>query len=223
MEIDDDANEGAFLTQTLEQTSIEPRLDPFASYPSAVQREIERLTDLLFFPRSHARRRQIILVEMEPSNSSSLWLASGIASVLCSVLRQTVYVLSVNLKDASNETMLRRASSSSPSSLPSSYFVECLSETESHNDIVSLLTDRLSTLQNKGYPVIVHLPYEQHAGVLARAGSIEGVVLISRASRTRRTELEAIKRSLAVADIPLLGSVLLDRVNPIPEKLYRLL
>jgi hypothetical protein len=221
--INSDEDELLSLNQTLEQTAGEPEVDPFASYPVPVQREIERLTDLLFFPRSNSAPRQIVLIEMDPAGRSSLWLASGIASVLCSALRQTVYVLSVNSADSSKPSGSRQISQSNPSVLSSSYFIERISESGPRGDLLSVLTERLLTLQRKGYPVIIHLPYDQHSGFLTRAKSVEGVVLLTRASHTRRAALQSMERSLASANIPLLGSVLLDRVHPIPERLYRIL
>jgi hypothetical protein len=52
---------------------------------------------------------------------------------------------------------------------------------------------------------------------------VDGVVLLVRAAQTHRAVLAAIERQLAKAGTPLLGSVLLDRDYPIPEKFYRLL
>jgi hypothetical protein len=48
------------------------------------------------------------------------------------------------------------------------------------------------------------------------------VILLVRATQTRRATLAMLERQLAMGGTPLLGAVLLDRDYPIPENLYRL-
>ena len=53
------------------------------------------------------------------------------------------------------------------------------------------------------------------------AQSLDGLVLILTANKTRRLAATHIKEQLARARIPLLGTVLAERRLPVPERLYR--
>ena len=53
------------------------------------------------------------------------------------------------------------------------------------------------------------------------AQSLDGLILILTANKTRRLAATQIKEQLAKARIPLLGTVLAERRLPVPEKLYR--
>jgi hypothetical protein len=197
---------------------------PSASYKSLThqaQREIERLTERLFLDKSGLPRKSVLMAEVDTGRTSSLWLATGVASVLGKALHRSVHVLSVgnlapDIQDESEGTILAPA--------PNSCILERIADASSEGDSAGALTIRLSALQTSDHPVIVHLPHLGEQGrLLPRMGLVEGVVLLIRASQTRRAALEAIERHLATEGTQVLGSVLLDRVHPIPEKLYRLL
>ena len=92
-------------------------------------------------------------------------------------------------------------------------------------DSTKELSNRLSAIRADHRCVIVHLAkIDRPIGILARTITVDGVVLLVHAGKTRRAALGAIDRQLSPSGVPpLLGSILLDRVYPIPERIYRLL
>ena len=83
---------------------------------------------------------------------------------------------------------------------------------------------RLAEPREAGYPILIHVPrVTELPYVLAHSGAISSVVLLVRASRTRRAALTALERQIEAAGITMLGSVLLDRLHPLPKNLYRIL
>jgi Mrp family chromosome partitioning ATPase len=49
----------------------------------------------------------------------------------------------------------------------------------------------------------------------------DGIILVLSAHRTRRAMARKIKETLEAAQVRILGTVLSDRVFPIPERIYR--
>jgi hypothetical protein len=182
--------------------------------------EIERLTESIFYRKSGLHYRSVLMVDLG-GTTSSLWVATGVASVLGKALHKMVHVLAIG----SNISEIQSASQGSESdSSAGSCFLEHIADPTSTADGMNRLTDRLSALKADGLMAILHLSQlKEQAICLPRIDFVDGVVLLVRAAQTHRAALEAIERQLAKAGTPLLGSVLLDRVYPIPEKLYRLL
>ncbi len=56
---------------------------------------------------------------------------------------------------------------------------------------------------------------------LAMLQMVDGMVLVISARHTRRATARSVKRILEAANAPILGTVLMDRVFPIPAKIYR--
>jgi hypothetical protein len=182
--------------------------------------EIERLTESIFYRKSGLHYRSVLMVDLG-GNTSSLWVATGVASVLGSALHKMVHVLAVG----SNATQIQPEpkGSESDSSVGSCY-LEHIVDPSSAADGINRLTGRLSAIRADGFMAIVHLSQLKEQAInLPRVDFVDGVILFVRAAQTHRAALEAIERQLAKAGTPLLGSVLLDRVYPIPEKLYRVL
>jgi hypothetical protein len=55
------------------------------------------------------------------------------------------------------------------------------------------------------------------------AGACDGLVLVLKANTTRRLVAKRLKEQLRNTDVPLLGTVLIGRRFPIPERIYRML
>lgn len=71
------------------------------------------------------------------------------------------------------------------------------------------------------YSIIEAPPAGDVDDVIASAELSDGVILVLSARRTRRATALRLKQSLDAARVKILGSVLSDRVFPIPEKIYR--
>ncbi len=188
------------------------------SLTKQAQYEIERLTESIFYRKSGLHYRSVLIVDLG-GNTSSLWVAMGVASVLGRALHNMVYVLAVG----SNASEIHSASDESELDLPAgSCILEHFADPTSTTEGMNALIDRLSAINADGLTAIVHLSQSKEQAInLPRLDFVDGVILLVRAAQTRRAALEAIERQLAKASTPLLGSVLLDRVYPIPETLYR--
>ena len=68
---------------------------------------------------------------------------------------------------------------------------------------------------------IVEGPVADSHEALALAQLVDGVVLVLSARYTRRASARNVKRSVESANARILGTVLVDRVFPIPENIYR--
>lgn len=209
------------MSKTVSTSVIAVRPSAYrTSLSKQAQYEIERLTESLFYRKGGLHCRSILMVDLA-GNSSSRWVATGVASVLGKAIPHRVHVLAVG----SNVSEIHPASEGNElDSYSGSCILECIADPTSRADGMNVLRDRLSAIKADGLTSIIHLPQsKQQVRNLPCMDFVDGVVLLVRAAQTRRAALEAIERQLARAGTPLLGSVLLDRDYPIPEKLYRLL
>jgi len=71
------------------------------------------------------------------------------------------------------------------------------------------------------YSIVEAPPAGESNEATAMAQFADGIILVMSAQRTRRAAALKIKESLDAAKARLLGTVLSDRVFPIPEKIYR--
>jgi receptor protein-tyrosine kinase len=71
------------------------------------------------------------------------------------------------------------------------------------------------------YSIVEAPPAGESNEATAMAQFADGIILVVSAQRTRRAAALKIKASLEAAKIRLLGTVLSDRLFPIPEKIYR--
>jgi len=71
------------------------------------------------------------------------------------------------------------------------------------------------------YSIVEGAPAGQSNAATAMALLADGIILVLSAHRTRRASARKIKETLDAAQAHILGTVLSDRVFPIPEKLYR--
>jgi hypothetical protein len=190
-----------------------------ATLPRIAQYQIERLTESVFYRKSGLRYKSVLMVDLG-GNTSSLWVATGVASVLGKATHNMVHVLSVGgsapeIKLASEE---RDSDSGSVG-----YILEHIAEPSSTLEGLIILSERLSTIKADGLMTIVHLFQSNNRNAnFSHLDFIDGVILLVRATQTRRATLAMLERQLAMAGTPLLGAVLLDRDYPIPENLYRL-
>ena len=191
-----------------------------APMPMSAQHELEldRLAGNLLSSLTGVRPFCLLLMELGEGKNSSLWLTTGVASVFGDRLNGTVHVLS--LQDAGSTK--RPSPSAVRSATADNYVLESIA---AHGRGGSeTLAARLGSLRQACQPVLLHLPNERGlADLLPHADAIDGVVLLVRASRTRKASLQDIERQLTRAGMKCFGCVLLDRIHPIPEKLYRLL
>lgn len=71
------------------------------------------------------------------------------------------------------------------------------------------------------YSIVAGPPAAESNAATAMAQLADGIVLVLSAQRTRRITARKIKQRLEAAQARLLGTVLSDRVFPIPERIYR--
>jgi hypothetical protein len=71
------------------------------------------------------------------------------------------------------------------------------------------------------YSILEAAPAGESNQTAAMAQFADGVILVLTAHRTRRLKARKVKESLEAAQTRILGTVLSDRMFPIPEKLYR--
>jgi hypothetical protein len=180
--------------------------------------QIERLADSLFLRKNALHRRSVLMVDLG-GNTSSLWVATGVASVLGKAINSMVHVLTVGT-DVSQIQWNSADVKSSP--LAGSCVLECFEDRTL--EAARVLSSRLSAIIAEGLTAILHLSQSKEQTLaIPRIERVDGALLLVRAAQTRRAVLESLERRLALAGMPVLGSVLLDRDLPIPEKLYRLL
>jgi hypothetical protein len=178
------------------------------------RREVERLATTLFLAEVALHRRSVFMADVSPAPASSLWLAIAVASVLGRTLNEPVHVLSI-----SDEAKALP----SPAEVTSNLCVlEHVVDTTIDSGRTSVVNERIALLKVTGCRFIVHLPnFGRHAGLPTYSESTDGIVLLVRAAHTHRAALQALTNQLAERNASVLGSVLLDRIHPIPERLYR--
>jgi len=71
------------------------------------------------------------------------------------------------------------------------------------------------------YSIVQGLPAGESNQATAMAQLADGIILVLSAQRTRRAAARKVKEMLEAAQARLLGTVLADRVFPIPEAIYR--
>lgn len=71
------------------------------------------------------------------------------------------------------------------------------------------------------YSIVIGPPAAESSAAVAMAQFADGIVLVLSAHHTRRITARKIKENLEAAQARLLGTVLGDRVFPIPERIYR--
>jgi hypothetical protein len=86
----------------------------------------------------------------------------------------------------------------------------------------ALLHSRLGEVRREfEYSIVEGPPAGESNQATAMAQFADGIILVLSACRTRRMMARKIKESLEAAQVRILGTVLRDRVFPIPEGLYR--
>jgi hypothetical protein len=71
------------------------------------------------------------------------------------------------------------------------------------------------------YSIVEAAPAGDSNDTTAMAQFADGIILVLSAVRTRKVTARKVKQVLEVAQVRLLGTVLSDRVFPIPERIYR--
>ena len=160
----------------------------------------------------------VVLAELGLGQHSALWLTAALGNARVTSLGLGVTVLAVGTpQDVAAERDMRGKGRHST--------VEFL-EADRHSKVqFSLaLERRLQELESRKGKVLVHLSEGQDAlDLLGHVEACAGVVLLSRAGRTRKAAVESFHSRTRQLGVPLLGAVLLEREYPIPETLYHLL
>ncbi len=182
-----------------------------------LSREVHRLADTLLSGLSGAPARCLLMMDVGGARRSSLWLTTSVASNLMERLGTPVHVLS--LETAAPRPSERSTWSADGRGCDPEFMAPSIG-----GNGVGRLVERLNTFRGANEPVLLHSSRDEGlATCLLSTGNLDGVVLLVRASRTRRAVLQTAVQRLNLAGVPLLGCVLLDRTYPVPEKLYHLL
>ena len=186
-----------------------------ASLP--LQREVQRLADMLLPLFLGDTPRCVHLVDLGGTDRASLWIAAAVGSALGVRLKTEVSVLTLEAELSDDATGSVRSASWRKS------VVEYLPSSEGVS-----LGERLTELRAANHPFLLHSVLHSTAKhgfseEWLQADSGISVVLLAHASRTRRAALQATIQRLELAGASMLGCILLYRTYPIPEKLYHLL
>jgi hypothetical protein len=186
-----------------------------------VQRQVDRLAASLAASDPGGAPKCALMMEIGEGKDSSLWLATAVAAVLGAKIKQNVHVLSIEGASRSRRAAKRHSMRFAGSR---NFTFEQVENLPADRGRTSAIEQRLASLRAANQPVIVYLAQDQDlADLLPSAHSIDGVVLLVRASRARRAALFAAEHNLLAAGLKFFGCVLLDRTYPIPSMLYRLL
>ena len=182
-----------------------------------VLRKLRRVASGLARYAAQPERRAIAVLEVDSAEHSSLWMTRGLAAALGTMLKEPVAVLAVKSGRAAEESP--RRSEDTADALPSVEFLIPASE-----GCAMPVAERLEQLQASGRTVLLHLSHDAAWNIVSLdEGCCAGVVLITRASRTRKAAVERLQERLRQLAMPVLGAVLLGHKESVPERLYRLL
>jgi hypothetical protein len=185
-------------------------------------RQVEQVVDGVFAGDRLRQHRVVMVANVDKQKESSLWLTAGVASALTARTGEPVHVLSVQ-GEGSEGTVVQI---DPKGAMAKDCILERVSEMMLRRDTSgrSHLSARVGDLLSGGGVVLIHVPnLQRQAELLGGLDRVDGVVLLIRAAHTRKAVLRSVQDLLSKARIPVLGAVLLDRVYPIPEKLYRML
>ncbi|MGB9469754.1 MAG: hypothetical protein WBQ59_10420 [Candidatus Acidiferrum sp.] len=116
------------------------------------QAEVQRLTETLFYRKSGLYHRSVLVVDLG-GITSSLWVATSVASVLGKAIHNIVHVLAVG-SDVSESYSAPGASDLDLSN--GSCIVEQIGDPSSAAEGINVLTSRLSAIKAEGFMTIVH-------------------------------------------------------------------
>ncbi len=90
-----------------------------------------------------------------------------------------------------------------------------------HDAVASVwLRTRLSELRRNFDYTLIHAPAAFLPPTIVLGQLADGLILVLRAGSTRRAVAKATLATLKAAKVPVLGTVLIERTFPIPEKIY---
>jgi hypothetical protein len=185
-------------------------------------RQVEQIVDGVFAGDRLRQHRVVVVAGVDEHKGSSLWLTAGVASALTARTGETVHVLSVQGEGSDGSVV----QIDPKGAMAKDCIVECDSEFMLRRDTTgrSHLSARVADLRSAGRVVLIHVPnLQRQSNLLGGLDRVDGVVLLIRAAQTRKAVLRSVSDMLAKSHLPVLGAVLLDRVYPVPEKLYRML
>jgi hypothetical protein len=218
----------AFLPEPLEQAIAGKTRRKEVSISAAqilgeeALRQVEQVVDGVFAGDRQRQHRVVMVAGVDKQKESSLWLTAGVASALTARTGEVVHVLSVQ-GEGSEGTVVQI---DPKGAMAKDCILERVSEGMLRRDASgrSHLSARVGDLLSTGRVVLIHVPnLQRQAELLGGMDRIDGVVLLIRAAHTRKEVVKSLQGLLSKAHISILGAVLLDRVYPIPEKLYRML
>jgi hypothetical protein len=186
------------------------------------QRQVEQVVDGVFGGDRLRQHRVVMVAGVDKQKESSLWLTTGVASALTARTGEAVHVLSVP-GEGSEGTVVQI---DPKGAMTKDCILERVSESMLRRDASgrSHLNARVTDLISAGRVVLIHVPnLQRQMELLGGMDRIDGVILLIKAAHTRKEVLKSLQGLLSKARISILGAVLLDRVYPIPEKLYRML
>jgi len=197
--------------------------------------QIRGLVRHLFLPGWPRPLRQIVFSTIDETSDAG-WLCQRVGEELVSEITGEVGVVDVNLrallKHQNGGTAEYRLSQKSPGELRKSsrqlgerLWLVPADVFAGGKEVAAAplwLRGRLAQLRVEFEYVLLQSPSAETSSDVGLLGSLcDGVVLVLRADTTRRRTAQSVRQGLQAANARLLGTVLVDRVFPVPERIYR--
>jgi hypothetical protein len=189
--------------------------------------QIRSLVRKVFFAKGACPVRQVVLSALDPQTDvKSICLRVGVALALESaasiavvgdhpqILRDT----ETNLPEIDGSVPLRQAATRLRGNL---WLVPGSAKDERRRATASLHLYLAEMRREFEYSILEGPPAGDSDETTAMAQSADGIILVLSAHRTRRVVARKVKEMLDAGQAHVLGTVLTDRVFPIPEGIYR--
>ena len=218
---------GAERKQVGEAGAVPETRAAAASHGLSASSKVRRIARGLASAVAGAGTDKLIFGELGFGKRSAVWFTLAVAEALAEVLGTTVTVVAL----ADGRQRHAAESGMGPRAGRRVHLEWIDTGAVSPLRLGAVLDERLQVLQadreadkeaHKG-TTLLHLAETSPMDLLSHLEGCAGVVLLSRAGKTRKAAVESFQARLQQLELALLGAVLLDREYPIPAALYKLL
>jgi Mrp family chromosome partitioning ATPase len=210
----------------------EPESQPVMPSPEEVCKLVRRL--FLLDPRGP----RIVVFSSVERNAGCSWMAAHCAQVLATQIRRSVCLVDANLLfpalhsffEVENSHGFAEAMSRAQSLAkcatqvaPRNLWLLTSGTGSAHNmfsDIDSLRDCMQQLREEFDYAIIDAPPWSLYSNAAVLGSSSDGIVLVLKASSSRRATVQKVVAEITAANMRLLGAVLNQRAFPIPQAIY---
>ncbi len=190
--------------------------------------QIRGLVRQVFLPRAERNARQVLFSAAD-AETDVRRICRQVGEVLAAETEGSVAVVGGDPKSALTETMggkdVRDGANSLRNSaiqLRGNLWLVPQARGPAREGSSSFLRDFLGeTRREFEYSIVAGPPVGESNDAMAMAQVVDGVIIVLSAQHTRRISALKIKKTLERAQVRVLGTVLRDRIFPIPESIYR--